>query len=179
MAFSRGGKKLLAAETGESLPSRRHYALLAILIGCGLRRAEVTTLRCEDFQLREDHCVIADLTGKGGHIRTIPVPEWVKTGVDQWQLAAGIDNGPLFRSINKAGKIWGAGFTPKVIWAIVKRNATNRGLNSVAPHDLRRRTCARLCHPAGGELEPDPISAAFRFKLRRDTSGASSDFVTL
>ena len=54
--------------------------------------------------------------------------------------------------IYKAGRIWGLGFTPKVIWAIVKANAKSCGLPSVAPHHLRR-TCARLCHQAGGELD--------------------------
>ena len=82
----------------------------------GLRRAEVTTLRLEDLQLREGHWVIADLRGKGGHIRTIPVPQWVKEAVDSWTVGAGITAGPLLRSINKAGRIWGHGFTPKVIW---------------------------------------------------------------
>ncbi len=53
---------------------------------------------------------------------------------------------------NKGGRIWGHGFTPKVIWAIVKVNAKSSGLPAVAPHDLRR-TCALLCHQAGGELE--------------------------
>src|SRR6267378_954525 len=57
-----------------------------------------------------------------------------------------------YLGINKAGRIWGHGFTPKVIWAIVKANAKSCGLPSVAPHDLRR-TCARLCHQAGGELD--------------------------
>ena len=146
------GKKLLGRENADTLRSRRNRALLSLLIGCGLRRAEVTTLRFEDFQLREGHWVIADLRGKGGHIRTIPVPEWVKEAVDSWTLGAGINTGPLLRSINKAGRNWGHGFTPKVIWAIVKVNAKNSGLPTVAPHDLRR-TCARLCHQAGGELE--------------------------
>src|SRR5712692_9743214 len=146
------GKKLLGAESADTLRSRRNRALLSLLIGCGLRRAEVTTLRFEDLQLREGRWVIADLRGKGGHIRTIPVPEWVKETVDSWSLRAGINAGPLLRSINKAGRIWGHGFTPKVIWAIVKANAKSCGLPSVAPHDLRR-TCARLCHQAGGELD--------------------------
>src|SRR5712692_10384351 len=96
------GKKLLAAENGDTLRSRRNRALLSFLIGCGLRRAEVTTLRLEDLQLREGHWVIADMTGKGGHIRTIPVPQWVKEAVDSWTVGAGITSGPLLRSINKA-----------------------------------------------------------------------------
>ena len=146
------GKKLLGAESADTLRARRNRALLSLLIGCGLRRAEVTTLQLEDLQLREGHWVIADLGGKGGHIRTIPVPQWVKEAVDSWTVGAGITSGPLLRSINKAGRIWGHGFTPKVIWAIVKANAKSCGLPSVAPHDLRR-TWARLCHQAGGELD--------------------------
>jgi integrase len=94
-------------------------------------------LRLEDFQLREGHWVIADLRGKGGHIRTIPVPEWVKQAVDGWTFSANITSGPLLRSINKAGRIWGKGFTPKVIWAVVKTNAKSCGLPTLAPHDLR------------------------------------------
>jgi integrase len=62
------GKKLLGAEIADTLRSRRNRALLSLLIGCGLRRAEVTTLRLEDLQLREGHLVIADLRGKGGHL---------------------------------------------------------------------------------------------------------------
>jgi len=108
-------KSLLATEIDDTLRSRRNRALLALLVGCGLRRAEVTALRLEDFQLREGHWVIADLIGKGGHIRTIPVPDWVKAAADGWTRAAGISTGPLLRSINKARGIWGDGFTPKLI----------------------------------------------------------------
>jgi hypothetical protein len=98
----------------------------------------MTTLRFEGFQLRESHWVIADLSDKGGHIRTIPVPEWIKAAVDSWTLAASVNTGPLLRSISKTGKIWGDGFTPKVTWAIVKVNAKSCGLPTVVPHDLRR-----------------------------------------
>lgn len=89
------GKSLLATEIDEILRSRRNRALLALLVGCGLRRAEVTALRLEDFQLREGHWVIADLIGKGGHIRTIPVPDWIKAAADNWTRAAGITTGSL------------------------------------------------------------------------------------
>jgi hypothetical protein len=37
--------------------------------------------------------------------------------------AAGITTGTLLRSINKASRIWGTGFSPKVIWGVVKRKA--------------------------------------------------------
>ncbi len=103
-------------------------------------------------QLREEHWVIADLHGKAGHIRTVPIPVWVKQAIDGWTIAAGISEGRIFRSINKAGKIWGDGMTPKVIWEVVKQAAQAAGIEKLAPHDLRR-TCARLCHLGGGELE--------------------------
>ena len=150
------GKRLLLTAAGSSLRAKRDYATLAILLGCGLRRAELTALRVEDVQQREEHWVIADLVGKGGHIRTIPVPDWVKAGIDAWITAAGIATGTLFRSINKAvnkaGRIWGSGFSPKVIWGVVKQKAKDCEIPSLAPHDLRRTT-AKLCRAAGGELE--------------------------
>jgi integrase len=76
--------------------------LIAVLIGCGLRRAEAAVLKLEDIQLREEHWVIADLRGKGGHIRTVPMPEWVKKAIDEWAGPARITTGPLFKAINKA-----------------------------------------------------------------------------
>jgi hypothetical protein len=56
------------------------------------------------IQLREEHWVIADLVGKGGHIRTVPIPLWVKKIVDSWTESAHITTGRVFRSINKAGR---------------------------------------------------------------------------
>ena len=98
----------------------RDHAMLAMLIGCGLRRGELLALTLESVQQREEHWVIADLVGKGGHVRTVPVPAWVKAAVDRWTTAAGITDGPVFRAINKAGRVWGAGMSPKVLWDIVR-----------------------------------------------------------
>lgn len=146
------GRSLLLKATGEDLRSKRNYAMLALLVGCGLRRGELLALTMRSVQLREEHWVIADLHGKAGHIRTVPIPVWVKQAIDGWTIAAGISEGRIFRSINKAGKIWGDGMTPKVIWEVVKQAAQAAGIEKLAPHDLRR-TCARLCHLGGGELE--------------------------
>jgi len=146
------GRHLVGAFGASTPKERRNRAMIAVLIGCGLRRAEAAGLKLEDVQLREGHWVIADLNGKGGYIRTIPVPDWVKRAIDEWTMSAGLISGPLFRAINQAGRTWGNGFTSKVIWSIVREGAANCGLTGLAPHDLRR-TCARLCHQAGGELE--------------------------
>src|SRR5207344_489385 len=87
--------------------SQRHahiatIAMLAMLIGCGLRRAELLALRLESIQLREDHWVIADLVGKAQHVRTVPIPTWVKNAIDEWTIAAGITHGVLFRAIKQS-----------------------------------------------------------------------------
>ena len=84
-----------------------------MLLGCGLRRAELVAVKIEDFELREEHWVLADLVGKGRHMRTIPVPVWVKSAVDFWLEAAGLQRWALFRAIGKTGKIQGSGFTRK------------------------------------------------------------------
>lgn len=94
--------------------------MLAMLLGCGLRRGELLGLRAESIQLRENHWVIAELLGKAGHVRTVPIPSWVKAAIDQWKTASGVREGVLFRSINKTGRIWGTGMTPKVLWKIVR-----------------------------------------------------------
>jgi integrase len=146
------GRRLLAEADAATPRARRDHAMIAMLIGCGLRRAELLALRLESIQLREDHWVIADLVGKAQHVRTVPIPTWVKNAIDEWTVAAGITHGVLFRAINKAGRVWGDGMSPKVLWDVVRAAARRANIDKLAPHDLRR-TCARLCHLAGGELD--------------------------
>ena len=145
-------KSLLRAPDEQTLKGRRDRAILAILLGCGLRRAEVAKLEIRDIQQREDHWALVDLMGKGRHIRTVPVPDWVKAAVDEWTQAAGVGDGRVFRCVSRKGSIWGNGITEKVIWHIVRASAKRAGIQQLAPHDCRR-SCARLCHAAGGELE--------------------------
>ena len=68
------GRRLLEATTPSNPRQLRDQAMVAMLIGCGLRRAELLALHIESIQQREEHWVIADLVGKGGHVRTVPIP---------------------------------------------------------------------------------------------------------
>jgi integrase len=106
-------KRLLAAADRNSLRGKRNYAILAMLIGCGLRRGELLGLRVDTIELREGRWIVANLMGKAGHVRTVPIPAWVKSAIDEWKAASGIMEGPIFRSINKMGRVWGSGMTAK------------------------------------------------------------------
>jgi site-specific recombinase XerD len=143
---------LLETSDIESTKGKRDLALLAILVACGLRRHEAVELNVSDLQQREDHWAIVDLIGKASHVRTVPVPDWVKNLVDDWLHSAGISNGRIFRRVTRAGTVWGSGLSKKVVWHVVRQYARKAGIDKLAPHDLRR-TCARLCHRAGGELD--------------------------
>jgi integrase len=153
----------------------RDHAMLAVLLDCGLHRGELLALDLASVQQREDHWVIADLIGKGGHVRTVPVPVWVKAALDAWTSVGGITSGAVSRAIDRRGRVWGNEMTDKVLWDVVRTAAAEAGIEKLAPHDLRR-TCARLCHLAGGELDPmrrDGTGRADPRSALRDLSGVS------
>src|SRR5215471_8924383 len=145
-------QRLWQAPNGERMKEKRDRALLAILLACGVRRHEAVNLNLGHIQQREEHWAIVDLKGKAGHVRTIPMPAWVKNFLDQWLQTANITTGKLFRRVHKIGRAWGEGLTERAVWHVVREYAAKAGIDKLAPHDLRR-TCARLCHAAGGELE--------------------------
>ena len=144
--------EVLRRAHGESMRAKRDYAMLAMLFGCGFRRSELVGLDMNELQVRQGHWAVVDLIGKGGHIRTVPVPGWVKAALDQWTKAARVSEGRIFRAVAKTGKVWGQGVSQNVVWYVVKTCCQRAGLDRIAPHDLRR-TCAKLCHSNGGEIE--------------------------
>jgi site-specific recombinase XerD len=145
-------QSLLGAPDAATLKGKRDRAILAVLLGCALRRAELAGVTVEQIQQRDGRWVVADLIGKGGRVRTVPIPAWVKVAIDEWLAAAGIDSGRVWRAINRGGRVWGKGMTEKVVWHVVEQYAADTGLPGIAPHDLRR-TSAKLCRAGGGELE--------------------------
>ncbi len=102
-------KELLAVPDRSTLKGKRDYVILALLVGCALRRQELASLDVGTIQQREGRWVLADLEGKGRRVRTVAVPVWVKQGINAWMTAAGIEERPLLRSIakGKGGKMGG------------------------------------------------------------------------
>jgi integrase len=80
------------------------------------------------------------------------MPTWVKVAVDAWTEAAGIAEGPVLRRINRGAQVQGERMSEKVVWQLLQPYASAAGVPGIAPHDLRR-SCAKMCRAAGGELE--------------------------
>lgn len=140
--------QLVNAPNTTTVKGLRDRAILGLMLGCGLRREELTTLTVEHLQQREGRWVILDMQGKHNRTRTIPMAAWVKSLIDKWTQAAGITTGLLFRAIRRGGHIQNGGMTPQAIWYVVEEYAPVEGL---APHDLRR-TFAKLADKAGAPL---------------------------
>jgi integrase len=125
------GRRLLVEAAVATLRARRDHAMLAILIGWGL-------------------------VGKGQPVRTVPIPTWVKNAIDEWTVAAGIRHGVLFRAINKAGRVWGDGMAPKVLWDVVRAAAARAHIDKLAPHDLRRTWVSGFASGSTTPTTPSP-----------------------
>src|SRR5664279_2006242 len=80
----------------------RDRAILAVLLGCGLRRSEVAALTVGHVQQRDGRWCIVDLVGKHGRVRTVPMPTWVKVAIDAWTSVAEVADGYVFRPVTSA-----------------------------------------------------------------------------
>ncbi|MBV9264988.1 MAG: tyrosine-type recombinase/integrase [Acidobacteriaceae bacterium] len=142
---------LLHAPDPCTLKGIRDRAILAVLIGCALRRSELVALETDHVQQRDGRWVLVDLRGKHGRIRSIAIPPWVKQAFDLWMDAADVIEGKLFRALNRHGMLTRDTLSTQAVLDIVKEYSERLGIR-VRPHDLRR-TCAKLCRAAGGDLE--------------------------
>lgn len=140
----------------DTLKGLRDRAILAVMIGAGLRRSEVAALDFGHIQQRDGRWVIVDLVGKGNRVRTVPIPSWAKAAIDAWTGAAAITAGRVFRPVHKGGYLMGEGLTPQAVRDVVAEYGRALGVD-IAAHDLRR-TFAKLAHKGGSGLEQIQLS---------------------
>jgi integrase/recombinase XerD len=144
-------QRLLDAPDIGTVRGLRDRAMLAVMLGCGLRRAELAGLTYEAIAQRDGRWVIVDMVGKGGKVRTVPMPSWSKAAIDAWSAASGRQGGRVFVPVNRGGNVAGDGMTAQAVYNTVDGYAKACGL-SVAAHDLRR-TFAKLAHKGGAAIE--------------------------
>jgi integrase len=149
-------QELLNTPDINKLKGLRDRAILAVMIGGGLRRSEVAGLTYDHIQQRDGRWVIVDLVGKGNRVRTVPIPSWVKAALDEWALASVFTTGRVFRPVHKGKFINGDNMTSQAIHDVVKEYAAVRGFG-LAAHDLRR-TFAKLAHKGGSGIDQIQLS---------------------
>jgi len=149
-------QELLNIPDTMTLKGLRDRAILAVMLGGGLRRSEVSALTFEHIQQREGRWVIVDLTGKGNRVRTVPIPSWAKGAIDDWAETAGFNTGIMFRSIRRGDHLSGDSMTDQAIQDVVKQYAKAAGFG-IAAHDLRR-TFAKLAHKGGSGVDQIQLS---------------------
>jgi site-specific recombinase XerD len=147
----------LGAPDTRTMKGLRDRALLAVLIGCGLRRAEAASLTFEHVQQRDGRWVLVDLVGKRDKIRSVPMPNWSKAAIDSWSQASEVVEGVVFRAVNKGDRVVGDGITPQAIYNVIVGYAEVLKDKGVAPHDLRR-TFAKLAHKGGAAIDQIQLS---------------------
>jgi site-specific recombinase XerD len=144
-------ENLLSLPSASRIKGLRDAAILDIIVGCGLRRGEVADQCFENIRQVEGRWILADIIGKNGRIRTVPMPDWAKKSLDCWADSAGISTGRIFRALTRTGKLRGDSITAQAIFNVVKSYAGIAGLD-LAPHDLRR-SHAKLAYKGGAALE--------------------------
>ena len=148
---------LTGSDGAANVKAYRDRAVLAVMIGAGLRRSEVAALTVEHIQQREARWVIVDITGKGGRVRSVPISSWVKQAIDEWLSVAGITAGRVFHAMHKGGYLTHESITPQAIRDVVKVYGALIGKPELAAHDLRR-TYAKLAHKGGAGLDQIQLS---------------------
>jgi integrase len=149
-------RKLLAVPDASTFTGKRDRALLAVLLGTGLRRNEARDLTVEHVQLRDARWCIVDLVGKQGKSRTVPMSAWTKLAIDEWTSAARITEGRVFRAVRCNGTLAGDRLSPQTIFRIVLEHSRSLGV-AIRPHDARR-TFARLAFYGGSGMEQVSLS---------------------
>lgn len=155
-------QELLNAPDVSTLKGLRDRAILAVLLGCGLRRSEAALLAFDHVQQREGRWVVVDLVGKGGRTRTVPMPSWCKAAIDEWTSAVAaatepMNGGRIFRRIHKGGFVNGDQMGAQAVADVVRHYAKLCGFGALAAHDLRR-SFAKLAHKGGAGVDQIQLS---------------------
>ena len=120
----------------------RDAAIIAILRGSGIRRAELVDITLDDFNVTKGEIII--LKGKRGKTRKVFLPVDAICFVEKWLSVRGDAPGPLLCRILKGGHLQLGKMHTDAIWRILKKRAIMAGLESFSPHDFRRTFCSDL-----------------------------------
>lgn len=130
------GALFAVCQQDESPKGLRDAAILAVLIGCGLRRSEIVSLDLEQVSSKEQSLTIL---GKGNKERLsfMPPATWVRLKAYLDEVRGDLP-GALFQRIRRFGVLTNERMTDQAIYHILGTRRLEAGVASFAPHDLRR-----------------------------------------
>jgi len=117
-------------------------ALLAVLVGCGIRRAEAVALDLGDYDAEQGELRLRHT--KGNRERSVPVVNGQQDALDAWIEQRGPEAGPIFCPVNRGGAIQIRRMTAQAIYLRLQRRAEAAGVRGFSPHDLRRTFVSAL-----------------------------------
>ena len=123
---------------------KRDMALFALMLGCGLRRAECVQLEMKNWDcIGRSFCFI----GKGNKERRVFLPKKLNRIIDEWLMVRGLEDGIFFPRICPGAdnsKFIFRKMQPSSIYRILQKRAELALIGKVRPHDLRRTFATRM-----------------------------------
>lgn len=119
----------------EGLRAIRDAALILILWSTGIREAEAATVRIECYSAAERSLKVI---GKANKERYVYVHENAVVALERWLAALGARSGPIFRPVDKWGRVAEKPVSPVTVYYIVNQRRIQVGLPRLTPHDFRR-----------------------------------------
>lgn len=130
------GDMLDACAQDQSPSGRRDAAVIAMLYGAGLRRAEACALDLADVDLDRGEITIHH--GKGDKERMVPLAQGTAAAIEDWLAVRGLDAGALFCAVHKSGRITVRHLNPQTMFDVLYKRALRAGVEHLSPHDFRR-----------------------------------------
>jgi site-specific recombinase XerC len=122
----------------DAIRAMRDYIVLALLLGAGLRREELSELTSDALKRLPNgtgYRDVLEIHGKGAKDRVVPISPLLSERLREWQHMTG--SGRIVRSINKAGKL-GKSLSVIGIFNLVREYGALIGIPNLDPHDCRR-----------------------------------------
>ncbi len=114
----------------------RDAAMLGLMYGAGLRRADVVNATLENYDVTQAELKVIR---KGSREQLVPLPNGASDAVAHWLKFRGDVNGPLVCGVLKDGRVRvGRRLSTDAVYDAVARAYTKAGVLKFSPHDLRR-----------------------------------------
>lgn len=134
-------KILGSCDRETTIANLRDAAMIATLVGCGLRRSELVALDIEHVSWRDG---AISVLGKGNKERLAHMPDQLVPRLKNWIYVRGDEAGPLFCRIRKGDNLVIRRLSAQAVYDILRRRQFSSQLDHFTPHDMRRTFATSL-----------------------------------